>query len=140
MNNEKLVTLKSYRREINIIELTIDIPYFDNLEDRLMYGTYENTLLKLFNNARDNKDDILEIRNYYGSNKITMVINLDAYREGSHNTEEEDIEHLKRFMIGNFDMKSEDVKEYRYKGNIYEIDRYDNKIDSCNDYVVVNEW
>lgn len=140
MNNEKLVTLKSYRREINIIELTIDIPYFDNLEDRLIYGTYENTLLKLFNNARDNKDDILEIRNYYGSNKITMVINLDAYREGSYNTEEEDIEHLKRFMIGSFDMKSEDVKEYRYKGNIYEIDRYDNKIDSCNDYVVVNEW
>lgn len=136
---EKETRLKAYKEEINILELTIDIPYFDNLEDRLIYGTYENTLLKLFNNKRENKDEILEIRNYYGSNKITMVINLDAYRQGSYNSEEEDIEHLKRFMIGSFDMKSEDIKEYKHKGYLYTINDYENGID-IDDYVVVNEW
>ena len=140
MNNEKLVTLKSYRKEINILELTIDVPYYEDIDKRNMYGTYASTLLKFFNNKRENKNDILEIRNYYDNSKITLIINLDAYRQDSYNTEEEDIEHLKRFMIGNFDMKTEDIEEYRYKGNLYDINYLDNDIDVCNDYIVVNEW
>lgn len=139
MNNEKLIALKSYRKEIDILELTIDIPYFDKLEDRLIYGTYEDTLLRLFNNKRENKEDILEIRNYYGNNKITIVVNLDNYRY-NHNTEEEDIKHLKQWLIGNFDISIDDIKEYRHKGHLYTIETYENNIDSCDDYVVVNEW
>lgn len=139
MKNDCLY-LKSYRKEITILELTIDVPYYDDVKKRFMYGTYEETLLRLFNNKREHKDDILEIRNYYGSNKITMIVNLTYYLEDRKCDEKEAIKYLKRFMIDRFDLTDEDVKEYKHKGYIYEIYENENNLDVLNDYIIVNEW
>lgn len=137
MNYEE-TKLKAYKEKIEIVELTIDIPIYNNLEDRSLYGTYEGTLLKLFNNKRENKEDILEIRNYYGNNKITLVVNLTNYSNGSNY--DESIKHLKEWLRGSFDMKLEDIKEYKHSGYLYTINTYENNIDSCDDYVKAVNW
>ena len=138
MDNTK--KLNAFVDDIDILSLTIDIPYYEKLEDRCMYGTYESTLLRVFNNKREHREDILEIINYYGSNELKVVFNFTHYREDSYNTEEEDIKHLKRWLIGNFDLSEDAVKEERFKGRLYTINEYNNNIDTFKDYIVVSEW
>ena len=48
---EQEVMLKSYRKEIEVLSLTIDIPQYEG-EKKTWYPTYEDVLLKLFNNKR----------------------------------------------------------------------------------------
>ena len=133
---DKQINLKSYRKDIEVLELTIDIPYYEDVEKRFIYGTYESTLLRLFNNKREN-EEILDIRNYYDSNKITLVVNLTAYMEDNRDSKEECIKHLKNWLIGNFDIATSDVKEYIHEGHIFEVYEHENGIDSLDDYVRV---
>lgn len=133
---ERQINLKSYRKGIEVLNLTIDIPYYEDAHKRLVYGTYEDTLLRLFNNKRDN-EEILDIRNYYDSNEITLVVNLTAYMEDSRDSREECIKHLKKWLIGNLDIALNDVKEYIHEGHIFEVYEHENDIDSLDDYVRV---
>lgn len=125
---EKELYLKAYRSEIEVVSLTIDVPEYEG-EKRTWYYRYEDVLLKLFNNKREDKD-ILEIINYYGSNKITIEVNLTHYLEDGYRNDnrEEAIEHLKTWLTSNLDISNEQVETNFYKGYIYEVGEYDNKI------------
>lgn len=133
--NEQEVKLKSYRREAEILTLTMDVPYYDDPDKRSICGTYESTLLKLFNNKRENKE-ILEIRNYYGNNKITLVIDFTAYMSDSNEDKDASIEHLKNWFAGNHDIKNEDIDASLDTGYIYEVDELDNDMEGIHNYVV----
>ena len=105
---EQETMLKSYRREIEVISLTIDIPQYEG-EKRNWFPKYEDVLLRLFNNKRENKE-LLKIINYYGSSKITIHVNLTDYLEGSESSREETIEHLKNWLIGGLDVSKSNLK------------------------------
>ena len=132
---EQEVKLKAYRREVEILSLTMDVPYYDDHDKRSICGTYESTLLKLFNNKRDNKE-ILDIRNYYNNNKITMVIDFTTYMSDSYESKEEAIEHLKNWFAGMHDIKRDDIVATLDKGYIYEVDELDNDMEGIYNYVV----
>ena len=132
---EQEVKLISYRREAEILTLTMDVPYYDDPSKRSICGTYESTLLKLFNNKRDNKE-ILEIRNYYGSNKITLIIDFTRYMSDSNEDKDTSIEHLKNWFAGNHDIKNEDIETSLDIGYIYEVDELDNNMEGIHNYVV----
>ena len=121
---EKEIMLKSYRKEIEAISLTMDVPYYEPNDERgKWFPKYEQVLLKLFNNKREHKD-ILEIRNYYGSDKITMVVNLTDYLNGSESSREETIEHLVQWFKCGCDVADDQVKQYIHKAYIYEVPEY----------------
>ena len=130
--NEKQVMLKAYRKEVEILTLEMDVPYYEDLEKRMMCGTYEDTFLKVHNNMRED-DTILEVNNYYGSNVIELKINFTKYMEesvSSTTTKEEAVEHLKNWFAGNHDIKNEDIKARFNKGYIYEVDEWENGFES----------
>lgn len=123
---EKEVMLKAYKREIEVLKLTMDVPSYDyNDERRKIFPRYEDVLLKLFNNKRENKE-ILAIRNYYDSNKITIEVNLTDYMGESDR--KETIEHLKTWFSSGLDVSNDMIEEYYCKGHIYTIPEYTNKL------------
>ena len=126
---EQMVTLKSYRRKVEIITLTLEVPTYEPTDERgKWFPRYEDVLLRLFNNKRE-EEDILEIRNYYSSNKITMVVNLTDYVDGGYGkSKDECIEQLVKWFIGGLDVAPKDVKKDIGKAYIYEINGYDNNI------------
>ena len=65
--------------------------------------------------------------NYYGSNDITIHINLNQYIEDNHTSKQEAIEHLKEWFIGGLDISVNDVEEYIYEGYIFYVDEWNNK-------------
>lgn len=140
---EQMKMLKSYREEIEVLTLTMDVPSYDYDDKRRnMFFKYEDVLLKLFNNKRDNKE-ILKIRNYYNSNKITIEVNLTQYLEDSYDTKEQVIEHLKDWMSSGLDVANKDIEANTYKGYIYSVDLYDNNIEwQDGDDIIENyiEW
>jgi len=133
---EQEVMLKSYRKEIEVLSLTMDVPYYEPNDERgKWFPKYEDVLLKLFNNKREN-DEILEINNYYGNNEITIRINLTQYLEDSYDTsKEEAIEHLKEWFIGGCDVSKDKIKQYIRKGYVYVIPEYEMNTD--NNYVIL---
>lgn len=141
---EQLTTLKSYRKEIEVLSLTLDVPQYEyNDERRNWFPKYEDVLLKVFNNKRENKE-ILKIMNYYGSNEITIHINLTDYMNDSENREEV-IEHLKDWFKSGCDVSNDKIDTYIYKGYVYTIPEYENNIktfDTNNDALIQNyiEW
>ena len=139
---ENETRLKAYKEEIEVITLSIVVPEYEG-ERRNYFYKYEDVLLKLFNNKREDKD-ILEIENYYGSNKITIRVNLTRYLEDSYKERDEAIEHLKTWLTSGLDLSNEQVETSFNKGYIYEVDSYDNKIDDFdkNDDRIYNylEW
>lgn len=132
---EQEIKLISYRREAEILTLTMDVPYYEDADKRSICGTYETTLLKLFNNKREN-DEILEIRNYYGSNKITLVIDFTKYMSSSEVDKDEAIKHLKDWFAGMHDISRDDITASLDKGYIYEVNEYDNDMEGIHNYVV----
>ena len=124
---EQIVMLKSYRKEIEVLSLEVEVPTYDYDDERRNYFyRYEDLLLKLFNNKRDDRD-ILKIENYSGSNYIKVYINLTSYTE--HNSSREEcIEHLKRWFTSNMDIADEDIEVEITKGYIYEVPSWENKI------------
>ena len=134
---EQEVMLKSYRKEIEVITLTMDVPYYEpNDERRNWFPKYEDVLLKLFNNKREN-DEILEIRNYYDSNKISIDVNLTDYLVGSESPREETIEHLVDWFKCGCDVASKDIQQYIHKGYVYEVPDYEIPTDEDNFVKVV---
>ena len=79
------VKLDAWKTRIEVMEVEIT-----GISDK----TYCEVLTRLFNNQREHKQSILELINYYGNNRITLMINLSNYREHSYNSKEEDIEHI----------------------------------------------
>lgn len=141
---EQLTTLKSYRKEIEVLSLTLDVPVYEyNDERRNWFPKYEDVLLKVFNNKRENKE-ILKIINYYDSNEITIHINLTDY-ESEDSNREETIEHLKDWFKSGCDVSNDKIDTYIYKGYVYTISEYENDIktfDKDNDALIQNyiEW
>lgn len=127
---EQGITLCAYKQEVEILTLQMDVPVYEG-ERASWFPKYEDVLLKLFNNKRENKE-ILEIRNYYGSNAISMTVNLTEYMEGSSDTKEECIEHLVEWFKCGLDIKDEDVKQYLRTGTIYTIPEWENKMEGDN--------
>ncbi len=121
---EQMIMLKSYRKEIEVLAMEVEVPTRD-AQDKHLYS-YEDLLLKLFNNKRDDKD-ILKIENYYGNNYIRVLINLTSYME-HNNSREESIEHLKRWFTSGLDVADEDIEVEFIKGYVYTISEYENKI------------
>lgn len=132
--NCKDVRLTCCRADVEVLVLRINIP---SIED------YKTTLLRLFNNKREDKD-ILEIQNFYCNNDIEISIDLTAYMNDTHKTKEEVIKHLTWWLIGNMDMKAEDVKVEVSKGRVYSM--YEDEFtyfDENNDFIrnyVRSEW
>lgn len=120
---EEQKNLISYRKVVDVVRFTI------NPTDE----EYCEVLTCLFNNKRDEKD-ILEIYNYYGSNKISIVVNLTDYAESNYYDDEQEakedaIAHMKRW-INNF-MKDNDennIEVYENKACIYYIDEYSSNL------------
>ena len=123
---EQMVMLKSYRKEIEVLAMEVEVPTRD-VQDKYFYS-YEDLLLKLFNNKRDDKD-ILKIENYYGNNYIRVLINLTSYIE-HNNSREESIEHLKRWFTSGLDVSDDDIEIDFIKGYIYTIPEWENKIET----------
>lgn len=121
---EQTIMLKSYRKEIEVLTLEVEVPTRDE-QDKHLYS-YEDLLLKLFNNKRDDKD-ILKIENYYGNNYIRVLINLTSYIE-HNNSREESIEHLKRWFTSGLDVSDDAVEVEFIKGFIYTIPQWENNI------------
>lgn len=111
-SNEKEVMLKSYRKEIELLVLKVEIPDIKE---------YEDTLLRLFNNKREDRC-ILNIQNWYGSNDIAIYINLTEYDDGDNR--QKSIEHLKQWFIGRLDIAEEKIEVEIGKAFIYEIPDY----------------
>lgn len=134
---EELKRLISYKEEIKVLSLTMNVPKYEG-ERKSWFPTYAETLLRLFNNKRENKE-ILEIVNYYNSNKITMRVNLTAYGDT-----EQDIEHLKEWFKGSHDISNDEIECTTYKGYIYSVDTFDSNIqyeDQNGDYIMnFIEW
>lgn len=138
---EQETILKSYRKEIEVLSLTLDVPQYSyDDERRNFFPTYEDILLMTFNNKRENKE-ILKIINYWGSNAITIHVNLTDYLDDSYSTREECIEHLKDWFKGNCDIDNDKIETYIYKGYVYTIPEYGNNIktfDFDNDKLIQN--
>lgn len=116
-----------WKEEIEVLSLTIDIPE-EKGERKSWFYSYEDVLTKLVNNKREDKD-ILEIENYYGSNKITIRINWTSYLEDNRgDTEEELIEHLKNWLSSGVDVSNDKIKAEINKGCIYTIDGWYNGV------------
>lgn len=132
---EQEVMLKSYRREIEVLSLEMDVPQYEPDDERGKFlPKYEDVLLKLFNNKREDRS-ILKIENYYGSNAITIHIDLTYYLENCVDygtTREEAIDHLKNWYRGNLDISLDDIDTRIYKGHVYAIPEYENHITSFN--------
>ena len=127
---EQSIILKTYRKEIEVLVLTMEVPTYEPDDEKHRYHPrYEEVLLKLFNNKREN-NDILDIKNWYGSNEISIVINLTHYLEDSYNDRQECIEHLIQWFKSGCDISDEDVSLEYGKAYIYEIPTYQNKIES----------
>lgn len=124
--NEKTIMLKSYRKEIEVLSMEIDVPVREE-KDKYFYS-YEDLLLKLFNNKRDNKE-ILKIENYYGNNVIRVLINLTSYMD-NYSSKESCIKFLKDWFRSNIDIAEEEVKTEIIKGFIYTIPEWENNIKS----------
>lgn len=129
---EEEVRLKAYKSKVKVLYLTIDVPNNDDKKDFLY--SYEQVLLKLFNNKRENKE-ILDLHNYYGGNEITIAINLTAYMEDNHDSEKDAIEHLKTWLTSGLDVSNEQVEEYLDEGYIYKVTTYENKIEGISNYI-----
>ena len=128
---EKEVMLKAYEEEIEVLRLTMEVPNYEyGDERRTMFPRYEDVLLRLFNNKRENKE-ILAIRNYWGSDKITIEINLTDYLEHSQDRKET-IEHLKTWFSSGLDVSNEQIEEYYLTGHIFRIPEYENKLAKDN--------
>lgn len=140
---EQEIMLKSYRREIKVLILSMDVPYYEDAETRKHFLSYEDVLTKLFNNKREEKD-ILEIQNYYNSDRITIYVNLTDYMKGGmyEETDEEvqdAIEHIKTWLTSGLDVSNDMVEHEIRKGYIYEIPSYMNNIkDLVNDEFIEN--
>lgn len=111
----KETLLKAYKEKVEVLSLTMEVPY----------ERYADTLLRLFNNKRENKE-ILKLINYYDSNVITMHINLNEYINSSYSSREECIKHLKEWFISGLDIDINKVEENYYVGYIYYVNEYDN--------------
>lgn len=122
----KETLLKAYKEKVEVLSLTMEVPY----------ERYADTLLRLFNNKRENKE-ILKLINYYDSNVITMHINLNEYINSSYSSREECIKHLKEWFISGLDIDINKVKEHYYAGYIYYVNEYDNnfKFEDGDKYV-----
>lgn len=125
---EETIMLKSYRKEIEVLSMEVEVPTYDDERRNKYFYSYEDLLLKLFNNKRDDKD-ILKIENYYGNNYIRVLINLTSYIE-HNNSREESIEHLKRWFTSGLDVADDDIEVEFIKGYIYTISEYENKIET----------
>ena len=138
---EQEVMLKSYRREIEVLILTLEVPYYQDTETRQHFLTYEEVLTRLFNNKRE-EQEVLEIRNYYDNNKITVCINLTDYMDHGYydeNKRKECIEHIKSWLTSGIDVSGDMVEQEVRKGYIYSIPDYMNNIRSIvNDEFVEN--
>jgi len=140
---EQEIMLKSYRREIKVLILSMDVPYYEDAKRRNYFLSYEDVLTKLFNNKREEKD-ILEIQNYYNSNRITIYVNLTDYMKNAlyEETDEEvqnAIEHIKTWLTSGLDVSNDMVEHEIRKGYIYEIPDYMNNIkDLVNDEFIEN--
>lgn len=89
---------------------------------------YSEVLTCLFNNKRDNREEILDLWNYWGSNSITIKINMTKYAE-DFESEDQAIDHIKNWL-NNF-MRDNDVNNIivtHGKAAIYHIDEYGSKI------------
>ena len=106
----------------------MDVPTYEG-ERAKWFPSYADVLLMLFNNKRDNKE-ILNIRNYYGSNKIAMDVNLTAYCGGKD--KDESIKHLVEWFKCGLDIADEDVEQYIHKGTIYTIAEFENNMEGDN--------
>lgn len=127
---EQEIMLKSFRKEIEVLVLEMDVPSYEfNDKRRNYFPRYEDVLLTLFNNKREN-NDILRIDNYYGSNTITITINLTAYLEESYQSRKECIKHLIEWFKCGCDVADEDVKTEIGKAYMYEVPEYMNNIKS----------
>ena len=125
--NEKEVMLKSYRKEIEVLSMEVEVPVYRDEKQKHLY-TYADLLLKLFNNKRDDSD-ILKIENYSGNNYIRVLINLTSYIE--HNSSREEcIEHLKTWFASGLDVSDDDIETEIIKGYIYTIPEWENKIET----------
>lgn len=133
MKNKETL-LKAHKEKIEVLSLTMEVPV----------ERYSETLLKLFNNKRENKE-ILKLINYYDSNAITIHINLTSYLEDSFSSRDESIEHLKEWFIGSLPIDINSLKEYYYIGYIYYVNEYENNFEFqdgdkyINNYLILEE-
>lgn len=123
---EQTIMLKSYRKEIEVLSMEMDVPVREE-KDKYFYS-YEDLLLKLFNNKRDERD-ILKIENYAGSNVIRVLINLTSYMD-HYSSKESCIKYLKDWFRANIDIAEEDIKTEIIKGFIYTISQWENNIET----------
>ena len=120
---EEQKTLISYRKVVDVVRFTI----------KPTDEEYCEVLTCLFNNKRDQKE-ILEVYNYYGSNKISVVVNLTDYTTYNYYDDDKEAEadaiaHIKRWL--NMFMRDNDennIEVYRSKASIYYIDEYSSKL------------
>lgn len=119
------VKLDAWKTRIKVMEVEIT-----GISDK----TYCEVLTRLFNNQREHSKDILELRNYYGSNRITLLINLSNYCENSFNSREEYIGHIIDW-IKSMCFYEDGIKvEYTLgNGYVWNIDEYRSKIEYFND-------
>ena len=127
---EQETRIKAYKQEVEVLTLQMDVPVYEG-ERASWFPRYEDVLLKLFNNKRENKE-ILEIRNYYGSNRICMVVNLTEYLIGSESNREESIKHLLEWFKCGLDISDDDIEQNIHKGYIYTINEWENKMEGDN--------
>lgn len=117
-NNYVDIILHAWKTKIEVME--VKITDIDN-------DIYCEVLTRLFNNQREYRKSILEINNYYNSNDIILLINLDNYIENSHNTREDNIEHLIEWTKSMCNYQAEISYEIK-QGYLYEIDEYKSNI------------
>lgn len=116
-NNSTQVCLKAWKTTIDTMEVVIDV---DGRE-------YCEVLTALFNNKRENRKDIIDLYNNWGSNKITLVINLTHYGDGDADMKDT-IRHILDWIesICNYNSK---VEYTLGKAYLYEVDEYQSKIE-----------
>lgn len=119
------VKLDAWKTRIEVME--VEITGISN-------KTYCEVLTRLFNNQREHSKDILELRNYYGSNRITLLINLSNYCEDSYNSKEENIEHIIDWVKSMCFYEDGIKVEYTLaKGCVWNIDEYRSNIKYFNE-------
>lgn len=124
-NDYVQVKLDAWKTRIEVMEVEIT-----GISDK----TYCEVLTRLFNNQREHKQSILELINYYGNNRITLMINLSNYREHSYNSKEEDIEHIIDWVKSMCFYEDGIKVEYTLgNGYVWNIDEYRSKIEYFND-------
>lgn len=109
----KETKINAWEETIEVLTLRMDVPI----------EKYDDKLVRLFNNKREN-DEILEIINYYDSNEITVDINLTKYLEDGHSSKEEAIKHLKEWFRGDLDIKLDSIDEQLHEGHLYTVMEY----------------